>query len=163
MQECGFIEITPYINISTIWGQYLVFLHPKFSPKASGTEANGLIVGIIYLYRDGRKHFLSAVMIQQEWCRIMRGSGQFHWWAGCPSLWEDGALGPGAGLDFRHHPQVILHNLPVQSRCSPPQLRIGPAWTARRFNQSILKELSPEYSLEGLMLKLKPQYFGHLM
>ena len=36
-------------------------------------------------------------------------------------------------------------------------------WTARRFNQSILKEISPEYSLEGLMLKLKFQYFGHLM
>ena len=36
-------------------------------------------------------------------------------------------------------------------------------WTARRSNQSILKEISPEYSLEGLMLKLKPQYFGHLM
>ena len=37
------------------------------------------------------------------------------------------------------------------------------AWTARRSNQSILKEISPEYSLEGLMLKLKLQYFGHLM
>ena len=36
-------------------------------------------------------------------------------------------------------------------------------WTARRFNQSILKEVSPEYSLEGQMLKLKLQYFGHLM
>ena len=36
-------------------------------------------------------------------------------------------------------------------------------WTARRSNQSILKEISPEYSLEGLMLKLKIQYFGHLM
>ena len=36
-------------------------------------------------------------------------------------------------------------------------------WTARRFNQSILKEISFEYSLEGLMLKLKHQYFGHLM
>ena len=36
-------------------------------------------------------------------------------------------------------------------------------WTARRSNQSILKELSPECSLEGLMLKLKLQYFGHLM
>ena len=36
-------------------------------------------------------------------------------------------------------------------------------WTARRFNQFILKEISPEYSLEGLMLKLKLQYFGHLM
>ena len=36
-------------------------------------------------------------------------------------------------------------------------------WTARRSNQSILKEISPEFSLEGLMLKLKLQYFGHLM
>ena len=36
-------------------------------------------------------------------------------------------------------------------------------WTAKRLNQSILKEISPEYSLEGLMLKLKLQYFGHLM
>ena len=36
-------------------------------------------------------------------------------------------------------------------------------WTARRSNQSILKEINPEYSLEGLMLKLKPHYFGHLM
>ena len=38
----------------------------------------------------------------------------------------------------------------------------GP-WTARKSNQSILKEISPEYSLEGLMLKVKLQYFGHLM
>ena len=37
------------------------------------------------------------------------------------------------------------------------------SWTARRTNQSILKEISPKYSLEGLMLKLKLQYFGHLM
>ena len=36
-------------------------------------------------------------------------------------------------------------------------------WTARRLNQSILKEINPEYSLEGLMLKMKLQYFGHLM
>ena len=36
-------------------------------------------------------------------------------------------------------------------------------WTARRFNQSILKEIGPECSLEGMMLKLKLQYFGHLM
>ena len=36
-------------------------------------------------------------------------------------------------------------------------------WTARRSNQSILKEIGPEYSLEGLMLKLKLQYFGHLL
>ena len=39
---------------------------------------------------------------------------------------------------------------------------LGVPWTARRSNQSILKEISPDYSLEGLMLKLKLQYFGHL-
>ena len=41
-------------------------------------------------------------------------------------------------------------------------MRVRVPWTARRSNQSILKEISPEYSLEGLMLKLKLQYFGHL-
>ena len=46
-------------------------------------------------------------------------------------------------------------------RCWRRLLRIS--WTARRSNQSILKETSPEYSLEGLMLKLQLQYFGHLM
>ena len=40
---------------------------------------------------------------------------------------------------------------------------LGAPWTARRANQSILKEINPEYSLEGLMLKLKFQFFGHLM
>ena len=40
---------------------------------------------------------------------------------------------------------------------------MGVLWTVRKSNQSILKEISPEYSLEGLMLKLKLQYFGHLM
>ena len=40
---------------------------------------------------------------------------------------------------------------------------MGVPWTARRSNQSILKEISSEHSLEGLMLKLKLQYFGHLM
>ena len=46
-------------------------------------------------------------------------------------------------------------------RCWRRLLRVP--WAARRSNQSILKEINPEYSLEGLMLKLKLQYFGHLM
>ena len=46
-------------------------------------------------------------------------------------------------------------------RCWRRLMRVP--WTARRSNQSVLKEISPEYSLEGLMLKLKLQYFGHLM
>ena len=45
--------------------------------------------------------------------------------------------------------------------CGVGLLRVP--WTARRSNQSILKEIGPEYSLEGLMLKLKLQYFGHLI
>ena len=50
---------------------------------------------------------------------------------------------------------------PFQLWCWRRLLRVP--WTARRSNQSILKEINPEYSLEGLMLKLKLQYFGHLM
>ena len=46
--------------------------------------------------------------------------------------------------------------------CGVEDSRVTP-WTARKSNQSILKEINPEYSLEGLMLKLKLQYFGHQM
>ena len=49
----------------------------------------------------------------------------------------------------------------LELRCRGRLLRVP--WTSRRFNQSVLKEISPEYSLEGLMLKLKLQYFSHLM
>ena len=55
------------------------------------------------------------------------------------------------------HPRIDAFEL----WCCRSLLRVP--WTARRSNQSILKEISPEYSLEGLMLKLKLQYFGHLM
>ena len=47
------------------------------------------------------------------------------------------------------------------SNCGVEDLRVP--WTARRSNQSVLKEINPEYSLKGLMLKLKLHYFGHLM
>ena len=62
-------------------------------------------------------------------------------------------------LDFKkaEHQRIDAFEL----RCWRRLLRV--AWTARRSNQSILKEISPEHSLEGLMLKLKLQYFGHLM
>ena len=49
------------------------------------------------------------------------------------------------------------------SNCSVREDSLRVPWAARRSNQSILKEINPEYSLEGLMLKLKLQYFGHLM
>ena len=51
----------------------------------------------------------------------------------------------------------------LQKNCGVGRRLLRVPWTARRSNQSILKEISPEYSLEGLMLKLKLQYFGHLM
>ena len=47
--------------------------------------------------------------------------------------------------------------------CSVGEDSLGVPWTVRRSNQSILKEISPEYSFEGLILKLKLQYFGHQM
>ena len=49
------------------------------------------------------------------------------------------------------------------SNCGAGKDSLRVAWTARRSNQSILKKINPEYSLEGLMLKLKLQYFGHLV
>ena len=55
----------------------------------------------------------------------------------------------------------MLKNDAFELWCWKRLLRVP--WAARRSNQSILKEISPEYSLEGLMLKLKHQYFGHLM
>ena len=48
-------------------------------------------------------------------------------------------------------------------KCGVGRRLLRVPWTARRSNQSILKEISPEYSLEGLVLKLKLQYFGHLI
>ena len=56
---------------------------------------------------------------------------------------------------------VLSHFDTFELWCWRRLLRVP--WTARRSNQSVLKEISPEYSLEGLMLKLKLQYFGHLM
>ena len=56
--------------------------------------------------------------------------------------------------------KLMLFNCGLQKRA--PWLLRAP-WTARRSNQSVLKEISSEYSLKGLMLKLKLQYFGHLM
>ena len=82
----------------------------------------------------------------------------------------------GRGVGDRAAPAPPALNVPIDCTSEwalhKPQPRKGNCgagedlrvpWTARRSNQSILKEVSPEYSLEGLMLKLKLQYFGHLM
>ena len=70
-----------------------------------------------------------------------------------PIVWMDVRFGLKRKLSIE---ESLLLN------CGAGELLRVP-WTARRSNQSILKEISPEYSLEGLMLKLKLQYFGHVM
>ena len=60
------------------------------------------------------------------------------------------------GLSSKHCPLLAIKNCGVGEDLRVP-------WTARRSNQSILKEISPECSLEGLMMKLKLQYLGHLI
>ena len=64
-----------------------------------------------------------------------------------------------------HHLQTITLSLcgSLVIKWFMGELNMESNWTARRSNQSILKEISPEYSLEGLILELKLQYFGHLM
>ena len=62
------------------------------------------------------------------------------------------------GNGIIHIEMLKIH---IKMWCGEDSLRVP--WTARRSNQSIVKEISLEYSLEGLMLKLKLQYFGHLM
>ena len=56
-----------------------------------------------------------------------------------------------------HYKELMLLN------CGAGEILLRIPWTARRSNQLVLKEINPEYSLEGLMLKLKLQYFGHLI
>ena len=75
-------------------------------------------------------------------------------------MWEldyKESYSPTITLDYKKHQRIDAFEL----WCWRRLLRVP--WTARRLNQSILKEISPEYSLKGLRLKLKLQYFGHLM
>ena len=66
------------------------------------------------------------------------------------------------GLAREWHKTTKMSAAGTYAWMAPEVIRLSP-WTARRSNQSVLKEISPEYSLEGLMLKLKLQYFGHLI
>ena len=79
---------------------------------------------------------------------------------GSPGPWDSPGKNTGVGCHFlkkAEHQRIDAFELWCWGR-----LLRGP-WTIRRSNQSILKEISPEYSLEGLMLKLNLQYFGRLM
>ena len=83
------------------------------------------------------------VMDREAWCAAIHGVAK------SPTLLSD-------WTELKHQRIVA-----VELWCWRRLLRVP--WIARRANQSVLKEISPEYSLEGLMLKLKRQYFGHLM
>ena len=87
-----------------------------------------------------RRYFANKALSSQRY-----GFPSGHVW-----MWE---------LDYKE--SRALKNDAFELWCWRRLLRVP--WTARRSNQSILKKISPEYSLEGLMLKLKLQYFGHLM
>ena len=77
---------------------------------------------------------------------------------GKTSCGDLGATGNSSGrIKKAEHQRIVAFEL----QCWRRLLRV--LWTARRSKQSILKEISPEYSLEGLMMKLKLQYFSHLM
>ena len=67
----------------------------------------------------------------------------------------------GSETQYAQHAPIPVSMVSVL--LAPTRLPLRVPWAARRSSQSILKEISPEYSLEGLMLKLKIQYFGHLM
>ena len=94
------------------------------------------------------------------------GSAAVHW--ASPQLGHQDlrpTVGGGVGRRVAVHQELGVlgsHKGDFFELCCWSRLLRVP-WTARRSNQPILKEVSPEYSLEGLMLKLKLQYFGHLM
>ena len=83
----------------------------------------------------------------------------FGWFESQPGVFESQSVVNGFSWTIKRaeHWRIDAFEL----WCWRRLLRVS--WTARRSNQSILKEISPEYSLDGLMLKLKLQYFGHLM
>ena len=94
-----------------------------------------------------RQHIKKQIHYFVNKCPPSQGYGfsSSHVW-----MWE---------LDYKEN--WVLKNWCFELWCWKRLLRVS--WTARRSNQSILKEISPGYSLEGLMLKLKLQYFGHLI
>ena len=108
------------------------------------------------------------------WTTLSMGFSRQEYWNGLPFPSPRDLPNPGmCGLDHKESwvcvCLLVSHSCPTLCRridafelwCLRRLLRVP--WTTRRSNQSLLKEMSPEYSLERLMLKLKCQYFGHLM
>ena len=91
---------------------------------------------------SGIKQYLSTPNVYWTWVWVNSGS---WWWTGRPGVLRFMGL------------QIVRHDWATELNWTECY------WTARRSNQSVLEEINPEHSLEGLMLKLKLQYFGHLM
>ena len=126
-------------------------LHFHFSLSCFG-EGNGnpLQCSCLENPRDGGAWWAAVYGVAQSWTRLKRlsSSSSIHIWG--PEITDGGNISCS----------LIWQNA-FELWCWRKLVRVP--WTARNSNQSILKKISPEYSLEGLMLKLKLQYFGHLM
>ena len=152
------------------------FSNPGFEPRSPTLQAESLLVGYSQFARQWKWWNSSwAISNPERWCCESAALNM-------PANLETSAKATGPEkVSFHSNPKEgqcqrmfkLLHNYAhftcQQGRrtdafelwCWRRLLRVS--WTTRRPNQSILKEISPEYSLEALMLKLKLQYFGHLM
>ena len=109
--------------------------------------------------RPGFDLWVGKILWRRERLRIPAfWPGEFH---GLYSPWDRNESDTTEWLSLLHNNRSLVYICAFELWCRRRLLRVP--WTARRSNQSILKEISPEYSSEGLMLKLKLQYFGHLM
>ena len=97
------------------------------------------------IYDKPRQHIKKKTLLCKLLCSQSYGFSSSHVW-----MWE-----------LAYKESWALDNDAFELWCQRRRLRVF--WTARNSNHSILNEISPEYSLEGLMLKLKLQYFGHLI
>ena len=100
----------------------------------------------------GKRHILLLLVSLLSHVRLLRPHGLQDDRLPCPSL-SPGVCSNSCPLSRWCHPNISSSVAPFSSY----------PWTARRSNQSVLKEINPEYLLEGLMLKLKLPYFAHLM
>ena len=122
-------------------------------PDVTGLEKTLMLGKIEGRRRGDDRRWDGWIASPTRWTWVWASSGSL-WWTGKTDMLHS------MGSQRIRHDWVIELNW-ISTGCWRRLLRVP--WTTRRSNQSILKEISPRYSLEGLMMKLKLQYFGHLM